>query len=56
MDFTYALTPFLAWLVAGSLKFMINSFKAGRPAFGLIGFVAAALGALWLMSGGGPKR
>jgi hypothetical protein len=38
MDFSYALTPFLAWLVAGSLKFLINSLKAGRPAFGLIGY------------------
>lgn len=34
----YALTPFLAWLIAGGLKFCINSIKAGRPAFGLIGY------------------
>jgi uncharacterized protein len=34
----YAFTPFLAWLVAGCLKFVINSLKAGQLAFGLIGY------------------
>lgn len=38
MDYSYAVTPFLAWLVAGVTKFAINSFKAGKPAFGLIGY------------------
>lgn len=38
MDLSYALTPFMAWLVAGVLKFSINSVKAGKPAFGLIGY------------------
>ncbi len=38
MDLSYALTPFLAWLVAGVTKFLINSVQAGRPAFGLIGY------------------
>ncbi len=38
MDFSYALTPFLAWLVAGILKFIINSIKAQQLAFGLIGY------------------
>jgi hypothetical protein len=38
MDFSYALTPFLAWLVAGVLKFVINSIKVKRLAFGLIGY------------------
>jgi len=38
MDFSYAATPFLAWLVAGGMKFLINSIKAGQPAFGLIGY------------------
>ena len=38
MDFSYALTPFLAWLTAGALKFAINSIKAGQLAFGLIGY------------------
>ncbi len=38
MDFTYALTPFLAWLVAGVSKFIINSIKAKQFAFGLIGY------------------
>jgi acid phosphatase family membrane protein YuiD len=32
------LTPFLAWLVAGVSKFAINSFKAKKLAFGLIGY------------------
>jgi acid phosphatase family membrane protein YuiD len=38
MDLSYLLTPFLAWLVAGSLKFLINSIKAGELAFGLVGY------------------
>lgn len=38
MDVTYAITPFLAWLVAGSLKFLINSLRVRRWAFGQIGY------------------
>ncbi len=38
MEISYAVTPFLAWLVAGLLKFSINSFKAKKLAFGLIGY------------------
>lgn len=38
MDFSYALTPFLAWLVAGISKFILNSVKAKQLAFGLIGY------------------
>lgn len=38
MDYAYALTPFLAWLIAGGLKFLINSVKAKQLAFGLIGY------------------
>lgn len=38
MDFSYALTPFLAWLVAGVLKFLVNSLRTGKLAFGLIGY------------------
>lgn len=38
MDLSYLLTPFLAWLVAGSTKFAINSLKARRLAFGQIGY------------------
>jgi acid phosphatase family membrane protein YuiD len=38
MDFGYAVTPFLAWLIAGTIKFVINSIKAGQPAFGQIGY------------------
>lgn len=30
--------PFLAWLIAGCLKFLINSMKAKKLAFGLIGY------------------
>jgi acid phosphatase family membrane protein YuiD len=38
MDWSYSITPFIAWLVAGILKFCINSVRAGKPAFGLIGY------------------
>ncbi len=38
MDFSYALTPFLTWLVAGASKFIINSIKAKQLAFSLIGY------------------
>ena len=38
MDISYAVTPFLAWLMAGGLKFCINSLRAGKPAFALIGY------------------
>lgn len=38
MDFGYALTPFVAWLSAGIIKFMINSIKAGKPAYSQIGY------------------
>lgn len=37
-EFSYALTPFLAWLIAGMLKFLINSLRARRFAFDLIGY------------------
>jgi acid phosphatase family membrane protein YuiD len=37
-EFLYVLTPFLAWLVAGVLKFLINSLMARRFAFDLIGY------------------
>jgi acid phosphatase family membrane protein YuiD len=37
-EFSYVLTPFLAWLVAGILKFLINSLKARRFALDLIGY------------------
>lgn len=38
MDLSYLLTPFMTWLIAGSLKFLINSIKAKKLAFGLIGY------------------
>lgn len=37
-SYCYLLTPFVAWLVAGCLKFLVNSFKAKKLAFGLIGY------------------
>ena len=38
MDYAYAVTPFVAWLFAGGLKFLINSAQAGQWAFGQIGY------------------
>lgn len=38
VDLSYALTPFLAWLIAGVLKFIINSIKSKQLAFHLIGY------------------
>lgn len=38
MDISYALTPFITWLIAGIMKFIINSIKAKQLAFGLIGY------------------
>lgn len=38
VDYSYALTPFLSWLVAGLTKFAINSVKAKRFALDLIGY------------------
>jgi len=38
MDWTYAVTPWIAWFCAGVLKFVINSARAGRLAFGEIGY------------------
>ena len=37
-ELSYLVTPFLAWLVAGILKFLINSFKARHFSFELIGY------------------
>jgi acid phosphatase family membrane protein YuiD len=38
MSFEYLLAPFFAWLVAGSLKFLVNTVRARRLAFDLIGY------------------
>ena len=38
MDLSYLLTPFVAWFIAGCLKFSINSIRAKKLAFGLIGY------------------
>ena len=37
-DYTYALTPFVAWLVCGITKFTINCIAQKRLAFDLIGY------------------
>jgi acid phosphatase family membrane protein YuiD len=33
----YLFAPFAGWVMAGSLKFVVNSIKAGRPAWGQVG-------------------
>ena len=38
MKIAYLITPVIAWLVAGSLKFLINSINAKKLAFNLIGY------------------
>lgn len=38
MDYSYLLVPFLAWFVAGSMKFIINSMKARQFAYHLVGY------------------
>jgi acid phosphatase family membrane protein YuiD len=38
IDFSYLSTPFLAWFIAGALKFMINYARHGGGAVGLIGY------------------
>ena len=38
MFYPYLVTPFLAWFVAGSLKFVINSLIAKKAATDLIGY------------------
>jgi acid phosphatase family membrane protein YuiD len=38
MDYSYLITPFIAWLAAGFTKFLINSLKQKSLAFGLVGY------------------
>lgn len=38
MDTSYVITPFIAWLIAGSSKFVINSIRAKSAAFKQIGY------------------
>ena len=38
MDLSYAVTPFLAWLVAGCTKFAVNTIRAKQLEFGQIGY------------------
>ncbi len=37
-ELSYLYTPFIAWFATGILKFLINSLKARRFAFDLIGY------------------
>lgn len=37
-DFAYLVTPFCAWFLAGCIKFAINTLRARRLAFDLIGY------------------
>jgi uncharacterized protein len=38
MPYAYITTPFLAWLAAGSLKFLVNCLRERRLAFDRIGY------------------
>ncbi|ACF14055.1 acid phosphatase/vanadium-dependent haloperoxidase related [Chloroherpeton thalassium ATCC 35110] len=38
MQFIYILTPFIAWVVAGGLKFLINTVKAKELAWKQMGY------------------
>ena len=38
MSYQYLITPFVAWFIAGSLKFVINSLIAKKAATHLIGY------------------
>ena len=38
MDLSYLVTPFFAWFVAGCTKFVVNTIRARRLAFDLIGY------------------
>ena len=37
MDLAYLLTPLLTWITVGQVKFLINSIKARKWAFNLVG-------------------
>jgi acid phosphatase family membrane protein YuiD len=38
MKIFYFITPFIAWIVTGIVKFILNSFKEKKLAFNLIGY------------------
>ena len=38
MEIAYLVTPFIAWLIAGTIKLVINSLKAGEFAVSQIGY------------------
>jgi len=37
MDLAYLLTPVITWIIVGPIKFVINSIRARRLAFNLVG-------------------
>ncbi|MHA4870414.1 divergent PAP2 family protein [Duganella sp. PWIR1] len=37
MDIAYLVTPLITWITVGPIKFLINSAKAGKWAFNLVG-------------------
>ncbi|WP_373991230.1 divergent PAP2 family protein [Duganella sp. BuS-21] len=37
MDIAYLVTPLMTWITVGPIKFLINSAKAGKWAFNLVG-------------------
>ncbi|MET0320206.1 MAG: divergent PAP2 family protein [Duganella sp.] len=37
MDIAYLVTPLVTWITVGPIKFLINSAKAGKWAFNLVG-------------------
>jgi uncharacterized protein len=37
MSFFYIITPFIGWLAAGTLKFLVNYIRFGKEAFHLVG-------------------
>ena len=57
----YLIAPFFTWLVAGSTKFLVNSLRARRLAFDLIGYgglpsthssiVSCAVALIWIRKG-----
>jgi acid phosphatase family membrane protein YuiD len=38
MDYIFIITPFAAWLTAGTTKFIVNTYRSGKKAAGLIGY------------------
>ncbi len=65
MSWTYIAAPFLAWFTAGTLKFLINSARARKPAFDAVGLgnfpsnhstiVTTVTALIGLREGAGPE-